>query len=181
MAVKSLPSPEVLRQLLRYEPDTGKLFWLPRGRKFFPCDWSYVVWNKRFPGTEAMTGINNRGYPHGSILGKCLLAHRVAWAIFYGEWPVSQLDHINNDRPDFRICNLREATNSQNHMNKPVSSANSSGIKGVSWSKKDRVWRARIKVGGKEMHLGHFSEINDAASAYRIASEKYHGEFSRLS
>lgn len=179
MAAKPLPSPEVLRQLLRYEPETGKLFWRERGREFFPSDWSCTVWNKRFPGKEALTAKNNHGYPHGALLGRSITAHRIAWAIFYGEWPAEQIDHINNDRADFRIANLRQATNSQNHMNKPMSSVNSSGFKGVDWSKKDKVWRARIKVKGKQIHLGHFNNVNDAAEAYKAGAAMHHGEFAR--
>ena len=180
MAKKPLPCPAVLRQQLRYDADTGKLFWLKRDVGFFASEWAWKVWSKRFPGKEAFTCPNSHGYLHGSIMGKDVLAYRVIWALHYGAWPEHQLDHIDNDRANNRISNLRDATNSQNHMNKPASSANNSGFKGVDWSKKDKVWRARIKVRGKQIHLGHFSCVNEAAKAYAKASTVYHGEFARL-
>ena len=180
MAKKPLPSAETLRQLLRYEPETGKLFWKHRPREFFSCDWSFKAWNTTWETKEAFTCRNSYGYFRGSIFNRSYQAHRIAWAIFNGTWPEHQLDHIDNDRANNRIANLRDATNSQNHMNKPASSANSSGFKGVDWSKKDRVWRARIKVRGKGIHLGHFHCVDDAAKAYAKASTVYHGEFARI-
>lgn len=179
MAKRQLPSPEVLRQLIRYEPETGKLFWKERDRAFFPSDWSWTVWNKRFPRKPAFTAKTGHGYRHGSVIGFTFSAHRAAWALHYGEWPQGQIDHINNDRADNRIKNLRVVTNSQNHMNKPISSANKSGFKGVDWSGKDQTWRARIKVMGVQHHLGHFPDRQSAAAAYAAAAKKLHGEYAR--
>lgn len=179
MASKPLPSPELLRQVLRYDANTGKLFWLPRPVGMFASEWAWKVFCKTREWREAFTSISGHGYPHGSVFGSYVQAHRVAWAVHHGEWPRDQIDHINNDRSDNRMCNLREATNSQNHMNKPKSVANSSGHKGVSPTKCGKKWRVRVKVNGKMKQYGEFLRIEDAVARYAEVSAMLHGEFSR--
>ena len=86
------------------------------------------------------------------------------------------IDHINGVKTDNRLCNLREATISQNNMNRGLQSNNSSGSTGVDKIKNGR-WRARINVNKKEIHLGYFIEKSDALKAFGDAQKKYHGEF----
>jgi len=91
-----------------------------------------------------------------------------------------EVDHITHGTMSFidnRRCNLRSATRSQNSINKPTPITNTSGVKGVSWYRRDKKWYARIKANGKQQHLGSFEDINDAIEARRRAEEKYHGEF----
>lgn len=171
MASKTLPSPDVLRQLLRYEHDTGKLFWRWRDDISFPC-------NSRFAGKEAFTSLDRGGYGKGVICGRTHQTHRVVWAIFHGEWPEHEVDHINGVRSDNRITNLRNATASQNQWNKVLQKNNTSGVKGVSWHTSNKKWRASITKHGKLTHLGLFDDIADASAAYAAASIKMHGEFS---
>lgn len=179
MAKKELPSPEVLRQLLRYEPETGKLFWLPRDRAFFGDERSYAVWNAKYPGKEALTADDQHGYRVGNVLGRTQKAHRVAWAVQSGLWPVAHIDHINCDRSDNRWGNLREATNQQNGLNRGANKNSKSGIKGVCWIARRKVWIAQISVHGKNRSLGVFDTIDEAAASYAAESKRLHGAFGR--
>ena len=89
-----------------------------------------------------------------------------------------KIDHINHNKSDNRKCNLREATSSQNGMNKELLSRNTSGVTGVDWMPSIKKWRARITVNGAEIHLGVFDEFEDAVKARKDGEEKYFGEFS---
>ena len=186
MASRALPSPEVLRQLLRYEPDTGKLFWLERPPSAFvgsakaTAEMQARRWNTRNSGKEAFTFVNAQGYMRGGIFGVLHLAHRVIWAIEHGSWPPNQIDHINGDGLDNRLANLRAATSSENCMNRKPPSTNTSGVKGVSWHRAHGVWHARIKVSGKNKHIGYFADLHLAAEAYAAASNEIHGQYGRL-
>lgn len=180
MAKRQLPSPEVLRQLLRYEPDTGKLFWKERSRELFATQRHCSVWNTKYAGKEAFTSPDKQGYFRGKVFKKALKAHRVAWAISTGKWPTLDIDHINGNPSDNRIANLREATRSQNMRNKRVSSHNISGFKGVFWCKQRLKWRTNIRSDGKSIYVGHFDTPEDAHRAYAEAAAKIHGEFARV-
>lgn len=153
MARSQLPLPGHLRQLLRYEPDTGKLFWLERSSSW---------WNTRYAGTEAMATVSH-GYKSSVIGGRFLLAHRVIWAIVYDEWPPADIDHINGNRADNRLCNLRAVDRSTNAKNMARSSRNTSGVIGIS-PVRDK-WRACITSRGKLRVLGDFTDFADAVAA----------------
>lgn len=170
--MKVRPTPAELRQLLRYVPETGKLFWLPR---------TNVQFNGQFAGKEAFTAIGPDGYHRGAVNCVSCLAHRVAWAIFYGEWPSSEVDHINCDPVDNRIINLRSASRSQNERNKRLRADNKSGFKGVSWYARDEKWQATIRIHGKSRGLGYYGSPEAAHEAYCRAAAELHGEFARTS
>jgi len=172
MATKPLPSPEVLRQLLSYDPETGKLFWKERPAHFFKSDSYAERWNNRFAGREALTARHREGYCHGSLLGSHVLAHRAAMALHNGEWPEWEVDHINGDRTDNRIDNLRAVTRSENARNVSVSQRNTSGQIGVSETARG-MWVAYIREGGGHVHLGVFREFEDAVSARRAAQVRF--------
>lgn len=187
MAKKDLPPVEVLRQLLRYEPETGKLFWLERGPEWFETsdprgpEWLMNAWNGRFAGKEAFTSMTYKGYMAGHLLSKPLLAHRLAWAIYTGKWPADQIDHININKSDNRICNLREASNSENQMNTPARISGQHKSKGVGFAKHMGKWVARITTDGNRQFLGYFDRKEDAVSAYADAAHRQHGKFARVS
>jgi hypothetical protein len=158
MTEKTLPTPEELRKLLRYEPQTGKLYRL-RGE--------YEI-------VEAFTSKDTHGYHRGTINGKALSAHRAIWALVHGEWPPEQIDHINGQRDDNRLINLRCVTHSENHKNRARASNNTSGRTGVRLQKQTGNWEARIKIHGHYLHLGTFKRFEDAVVA-REAAEIEHG------
>ena len=106
-----------------------------------------------------------------------MLAHRVAWVMTHGEWPKEMIDHINGDRSDNRLCNLRQATRSQNLINSKLSSRNSSGFRGVSWCSAKQKWDARIYSATKLRLLGRFKTKEEAIAAYAAAAAELHGDF----
>lgn len=162
--------------LLKYDPDRGLLFWLPRpvemfSNAFLGSDWAARKWNTRYAGQEAFTAIDGRGYRYGQIYKRPYRAHRVAWLLFHGSWPDYEIDHINGVRTDNRIDNLRDVPCGINRKNCQLRSDNKSGVPGVSWMPSKNQWRARIHTDGKEIHLGYFDDFETAAEA-RSCAEK---------
>lgn len=90
------------------------------------------------------------------------------------------VDHINENGLDNRKTNLREATHATNGRNVGPRATNTSGFKGVTWSKRSRKWAARIQVDGRSIYLGVHVDIKDAARAYDAAAIEHFGEFARL-
>lgn len=140
-----------------------------------------AIWNGRNAGQVALRHVMTGGYLGGTVLGKGnVRAHRVIWAMHTGEWPSEFLDHINGDRQDNRISNLREATLAQNHCNRASMPGSSSRFLGVAWSAANKGWMAQIKSKGVRRYLGTFSDEESAALAYNAAAREMHGEFARM-
>lgn len=178
MAKKQLPCPTLLRQLLTYDPETGKLFWLNRTSDMFTdgkhsAKHSCEKWNSRYAGSEAFTSVNRQGYRCGSIDNKQYKAHRIAWTIYFGCAPFDQIDHIDGNRTNNRISNLREVSNRQNSMSSALGKNNTSGYAGVGLDKRCGRYRAYIKVYGKQISLGYFDCPQKAHSAYVKAKLVY--------
>lgn len=163
---------DLARKLLRYEPETGKLFWLPRPVEFFDALGDWKMWNTRYAGAEAFTAYASGGYHTGAILGVTYRAHRVAWLIQTGDWPEGQIDHINGRCDDNRFANLRIATVSENQRNKALLRNNKSGVNGVHWCKRSQKWRASARVNGRHLSLGYFVNFEDAKFARQHANIK---------
>lgn len=177
--LRAVPAPAVLRQLLQYQPDTGKLFWLPRPAEFFCSEQEFSRWNTRHAGREALHSLDTRGHRHGRILKQAHLAHRVIWAMQTGEWPTLLVDHIDCDRSNNRWSNLRLATPAQNSHNRRLAINSLSRLKGVTFMAKEGKWRARIMVQGRSRSIGWHDTPEEAAAAYAKASAELHGEFGR--
>lgn len=155
----------LLRFALRYEPETGDLIWLPGS-------------GRNFSGQRA-GHVDRFGYKRFRFNKKPYSNHRVAWALHYGEWPLDQIDHINRDKGDNRIGNLRAATQFENARNVPPKRL-SSPYKGVTWRPTERRWYAIIRKDGRTIRLGSFSSDKDAALAYDVAARELYGEFAYL-
>lgn len=178
MAERQLPSPGVLRQLLHYEPETGNLFWKERGPEWFVSDSALRMWNTRYAEKQAGTK-DPRGYIGVRLGGGRIWAHRIAWAISHLYWPTMQIDHIDGDRSNNSLVNLRECSNAENSRNSKLFSNSSSGICGVTWDKRHRKWKAHAKVDGISYSLGSFDRKDHAAKA-RLHFENMSGAFTKM-
>lgn len=162
---------ERVRQVLDYDPAIGVFRWRWRAdvRK---------EWNTRYAG---MIAGSPSSAMYSAITIDCTshLAHRLAWFYTTGSWPHADIDHIDMDRSNNRIANLREATRSENMHNIGAPANNTSGVKGVCWHRRSKKWDARIEAGGRRINLGCFANLDDAARAYAEAAQKHHGCFAR--
>ena len=140
-----------LRKRYEYEPDTGRIYSRRTGRLLQSLDDGYVVLN---------------------IGGAAYRGHRVAWALYYGEWPNGILDHEDRNRSNNRIKNLRIVTQRENQYNRVAQRNNKSGYKGV--SRRGKRWRAQIEVNSKNIHLGYYDTPEMADKAYRLYEAQVH-------
>jgi hypothetical protein len=122
-------------------------------------------------GKQTFKAVKSSGYLHGRFNGVFKSAHQVAWFLSKGKWP-SCIDHINGDKQDNRIDNLREVPQSTNVMNSAMRKDNTSGHTGV-WQAPSGRWRARITTKGVVVNLGLHDNMEDALLARQVAKEKY--------
>lgn len=149
--------------------------------ELFLCDPEAGTFTRRVSRGNTKRGsvaghIGDDGYLMIRIDGKLYRAHRLVFLTMTGEFPPTDVDHINGIRTDNRWSNLRLATRSQNLRNKSIQSNNTSGALGVSWDKRRKKWEYRIKAEGVQ-HIGVFAEFEDAVAARKAAEIKYFGEF----
>ena len=153
---------DYVREVFLYNPDTGELTW------------------KRPTGPRVREGdraghANTGGHLQIKLHGRNLLVHRLIWLYVYGVWPVNQVDHINRNRTDNRIVNLREATKQQNSMNMGKFCTNTSGHNGVHPHKGSGKWQAQITFNYKVIYLGLFESIEEAVAARKAGELRYWG------
>ena len=172
--------PAIISELLDHSAVDGLLFWKFRDRKWFVSNKGFATWNGKWAGKQAFTSTAVNGYKQGKMLHRQYYAHRIIWALNYGEWPPDQVDHINGKRTDNRIENLRLAVNAENARNRGSQLNNTSGYKGVSFYKSRGNWEANIQVNGKNKRIGYFNTAEDAHEAYCMAAERLHLEFARV-
>jgi hypothetical protein len=143
-----------------------------RARELFAYDPSTGVLSR---GGSPLTARNNYGYVVCRADGRFYVVHRVIWLLVHGRWPTVQLDHIDGDGANNRLDNLREATVGENQQNLTVNkSGGSSRFRGVCWIKREKRWRASIKVAGRLQHLGRFTCELAARDAYLAAKARVH-------
>lgn len=157
---RPLPPIDELRRRLAYRSD-GVLIW------------------KRPPSARVKAGsvagaINNKGNKGYRVIrfdNELYLVHRIAWAIVKREDPLAfEIDHINGNKLDNRMQNLRKASRVENNRNKKR-------VKGYTFCKKKEKWKAQIRANSKNNNLGYFDTEEQAREAYLRAKEKLHGEF----
>ena len=168
MIARPLPPLEELKEFLDYNPDTGIFTWIK-------------IPNNNRVKVGQVAGVMNSWTCYIQIRFKGIgyKAHRLAYYMYHGVDPLGKcIDHIDGDKANNKIDNLRLATNSQNAMNRHnVPSNNTSGISGVDWHKSVKKWHSRIMVDGVRKSLGFFINIEDARKARKEAEIKYFGEF----
>lgn len=162
---EDLLTQELLKEKLYYDKDTGMFTWTDSKLN-----------HGKVRGKEAGS-IDNSGYRVivMKLGGKSrnFKAHRLAWFYVYGEFPKLQLDHINHNRLDNKISNLRQVTQRENHRNRSQQKNNTSGYNGVHFRKDAKKYQAKVKVDGRTIHLGYFKKAEDAGQAAKEAREHY--------
>lgn len=171
VAAKSTLPFAYLHECFSYDPWTGDLTWKERPIEHFKSSRGRNIANATYAGKIA--GAMSHGYNSVVIGASGYRAHRIIWAMVYGEWPKDQIDHINLDRTDNRIANLRLATNGENSCNRFSQSNNKCGYKGVSYHKASGKYEAKVS----KVYLGLFQTAELAYAACCAARESMHGEF----
>jgi hypothetical protein len=172
---KVLPSAELLRAILRYDKNSGELFWRERPEWTFKEGTPLCVirsWNAQHPHRPAFITLNKKRYWNGYVNGVPYLAHRVIWKIVFGVEP-DFIDHINGDPKDNRLSNLRSVDYQNNYKNVGLSTRNTSQIMGIHWHSTNKRWTANIRVEGRLIHLGSFESKEAAQKARRDAEQLY--------
>lgn len=163
MATKNDLTVEYVRNILDYNPETGIFKWKKR-------DDVPQKWNTRNSGN--ITGWNHsNGYLQTCINYKKYYLHRLAWFYVNGVWP-DEIDHIDRDKKNNKISNLRVVTHRDNCANR-TQRKNPTGYKGVIFSKRDKSWAAKITINGVLKHIGTFKSVEDAATAYNLTKAIY--------
>lgn len=145
-----------LKQLLNYAPDTGIFIWLTRR------------------GGARAGCVASNGYRKIGIDGAEYYAHRVAWVYVHGTFPAHDIDHIDGNRDNNKLCNLRAAKRAENQQNRGVHPKNTSGFAGVYYERRTNKWRAQITVNYTQKRLGRFNTPEAAYEAYLTAKASLH-------
>jgi hypothetical protein len=167
MPKRPLPDQALLATYLRYDADTGLLYWLPRTPAMFTANAMWTAeqicasWNGKHAGKEAFTAVSPLGYKTGCVDGRVYMAARIVWKLVHGYDPI-EIDHINRVKTDNRLTNLREATRSINCRNRGLLRNNTSGVSGVYLEKSSELWV--VEVNGKRYGR---RKSKDAAIALR--------------
>ncbi len=147
-------------RLFEYNPTTGELI-------------RRVTMSSRAQAGDVAGNDCGHGYLKVSVNYKQHYVHRVIWLMVHGEWP-GEIDHIDHDRGNNKLSNLRVVSRLENSRNSSMKSTNKSGVNGVSWAKKANKWHATIWDKGKMFHLGYFGNLADAAQV-RYDAEQIFG------
>ena len=146
---------QLQKSRLQYSPETGQLTWLNGKNK------------------GKLQGSLSKGYIRVSLKSREYYQHRLQWAIYYVCWPTGIVDHIDRNKQNNRIDNLRQVTEQQNRVNTGTRSTNTTGVIGVSYVSQSNKYRQDICVDYKLINLGFFNSIVEAAQARLAAEEKY--------
>lgn len=174
---------ERVRALFDYEPEKGVLCWKERPRSDFKTNAAWASVNGRLAGKAAGTlhGKDDNKYITVEIGDKPYGVHRIIWLWVNGRMPPDHIDHINGDPLDNRLANLRCATRSENMRNRRMPKNNTSGVQGVYFEPKKKLWVAMIRIDGKLKKLGRSKSIEVAISRRKEAEAEngYHQNHGR--
>ena len=160
MKRKPLPPQDYLLKRLRYEPETGKLYWRERAVEEFPSQRHALTWNTRYANQEAMcTEIKSSGYLQGYINNVPYIAHRTIFKMLHGTEPY-EIDHDDHNRKNNRPNNLVAVTHEKNSQNQTPRKNNTSGCMGVSWQPHANKWK--VKISNK--HIGYANTFEEAVA-----------------
>jgi hypothetical protein len=162
---KRILTQEELKSQLHYDPDTGIFTRL-------------VSAKNKLLGVVS-NGTTSTGYIKISVFGVSYFSHRLAWLYMFGDFPEDMIDHVNGIKTDNRLKNLRIANKKENARNYGLPKNNTSGSKGVYWSKDRNKWYSKCELNGVQYHLGMFINKDDAIIARADFAKKHYGEFYR--
>jgi hypothetical protein len=163
--MKQQPTIDELKAVMEYESESGRLLWTVSRNSHG---------GKVKPG-EPVGSANGVGYLETRVNGYRTYVHRIAWALYHGTWPRGHIDHIDGDKLNNRIANLRDVTQRVNNENqRKVRSDNTSGFPGVQWRSDKKRWCALIQVNGKRMRRGGYDTPEEAHEAYLQAKRELH-------
>lgn len=173
-------TPEYLCKRLDYCDSSGRIFWRMPERSLFNSDKGWRIFVRKYVGKEALSHINSWGYKCGCINKYAFLAHRVIYAMHFQKWPTMEIDHIDGDKLNNRVLNLRECSGTENRRNMPMQCNNTSGYVGVTQSQGKWVARIGAGSGSSRIHLGTFEKLEDALAAraeaeIKLGYSKNHG------
>lgn len=167
---------EFLSQCYGFQPD-GSLYWRDRPKNHFQTEQAWLSWNTRCFG-KAIGSLDKQGYVQVALHcnGKVqrLHAHRIIMSLHLKRdlKRTEIVDHINQNRSDNRLQNLRLVDHSVNALNTPPRSNNTSGHKNISWCKQKGKWQVSCVLGGNRKHVGFYTELSVAVEAQRSAYEE---------
>lgn len=155
-------TPEKLRDLLRYDPETGMFTYREMRGHMMPGD--------------VAGSVNKDGYVTVKVCRRVYLAHRLAWLYVTGAWPVKLIDHRNGIKTENRFDNLREADEfiNQQNIRRAPRNKTSSPLLGARWRKDCLMWRSSIRINGRNKSLGMFETDADAHEFYLLAKAMCH-------
>lgn len=165
-------TPEEIRQVLIYDPETGIFLWrFPHLHRRHSKEGG-VGCLRTTPNKPTYRVITIRCWPH--------LGHRLAWAYVYGDPVPPMIDHVDGNGLNNAIANLRGCTQTQNNANMRLRRTSKSGHKGVSWHTRVGRWRVVLQDHDRHVHVGYFDDLSEAAAAYAAKAKELFGEFARV-
>jgi hypothetical protein len=168
---------DVLKALIFIDESTGNIYWKERSDHFFKskkrsAKSNASAWNKVYKNKLAFNFITRSGYLKGTLFGRKFYAHRVVYAYFNNVWPV-QIDHIDGNKLNNKLSNLRNVDQSTNSKNLPKSKSNTTGFTGVHFDNRRKKFIAKLMVNKRSIHIGEFTSLDEAISARKNANINY--------
>lgn len=176
-------SKDDLFALMDFHPETGQFYWRERGPEYLAQTIRPKTWNKRRAGKAVHQTKNTMGYFQIKVLDKIYLAHRLVWLFTYGDWPQFNIDHIDGERTNNAVANLRDVPQSENMLNVRLRKDNASGVTGVAWNTRYQRWDAVIRKNGVRRFIGSFKD-KDLAIQARLKAQRelgFHDNHGRAS